>query len=124
MKQELMARVVAGLPTGTPVAWAVAPRNSSVPRVVLWQIGGTFELAVDGVTGMQTALVQIDCWGRSYAQAVDTGSLVYAQLAGWSSKAAKIHAVLPQSVRDFEPNTDVDELLFRRSLDFDVAFWQ
>lgn len=120
-----MARVEAGLSSGIPVAWAVAPRDAGLPRVVIWEIGGSVEVAVDGVTGMRISQVQVDCWGRSYKEAQETSDLVFAQLAGWSSRPAKIHAVLPTSLpRDFDPaSNDTTELVFRRSLDFEVVHW-
>lgn len=123
MRRALQDRILAGVATGVSVAWNISPRDEAPPRVVLWQIGGTRETAVDGVTGMRTALVQVDCWGGSYAEAVGLADDVSGQLDGWISAGDKIHAVLPENDVDRDPTTDTDDRLFRITLTYTVIYW-
>lgn len=123
LERALLAQVEASVASGVPVAWAIAPRDAALPRVVLWKVAGSFETAVDGVTGMRTATIQVDCWGNSYGQAKSLADSVLAGLSGWTSKSDKVHAVIPVGDQDEQPGRDIAEISFRRSLDFEVTFW-
>lgn len=123
VQQALSARVLEATASGVTVAWALSPRNAPSPRVVLWLVAGTFDVALDGPTGLRTASVQVDCWGTSYKEAENLAAAVLGVLNGWASQGDKVHGVFAVSRRDSEPRSDIADREFRVQLDFDVVFW-
>ena len=122
-EKVILARIEAGQASGVPVAWAIAPRNSSLPRVVCWTITGTFDLSIDAPSGLRTATVQVDCWGSSYNEVRVIADAVLASLHGWTDIAQKIHGVFLEGTRDGDLETDIDDRVFRISQDFAGVFF-
>lgn len=74
------AGVTALVPAGR-IVWAsrVGP---TLPAIVLWTVSARPDYAMAGANGLVVALVQIDCWGSTYAQAKSTARAVKAALSG------------------------------------------
>jgi len=69
MEADLIAALTANtgvtLIAGQRVAWGARPQTDSLPAVVLHKVAGGASYSMDGRTGPDEALVQIDCWAGS-----------------------------------------------------------
>jgi hypothetical protein len=54
---------------GSRIDWNVRPQASGLPAVVLHRITGRRDYTMGGRSGLVDSVVQIDCWGSTYAAA-------------------------------------------------------
>lgn len=118
MRTELRTRLTSVL--DCPVAWGAALRDASPPFVVLTQVSGGADYAMEGATGFRQVRVQVDAYATSYGAVEGLAATIRTALGGWSS--GDIQGVFLDSERDLGPDTDIGEMLFRRSLDFMISY--
>lgn len=86
MEESLTAYLLAfsGLTAivGNRIQWAVRPQGSTLPQVVLHKIDGTPFYDDTGESQLFSARVQMDCWGRTYAESKNTARQIMARLSG------------------------------------------
>lgn len=128
MEADLIGKIAASVSISAIVADRVTPlartQGAELPAVVVQRIGGGPEMADDGSAGIQGARVQVDCWGRTYAEAKDLSGVVIAEL---NATMDEIHGsttfiyIILEEARDLrEPGYNNPEYFFRTSLDFMV----
>jgi hypothetical protein len=121
MEAALRARLLAAGPvtalTGQRVDWVERPQGAALPAVTLQLIEDARAQHMEGFSGAQRAVVQVDAWATTYAQ-------------GKALKEAIIAALVPANEsngirfeRGFVTARDLSEraetqFIFRPSLDF------
>jgi hypothetical protein len=115
MQSAVRARLKARL-AGVPVDWNLSHPGTAEPRIVLWQIGGPGDYGLDGPTGYGRARVQVDCYGASYAGAVDLARQVKAALGGY--RGGVILGAFVADQRDMTTDTGQGATVAGVSLDF------
>ena len=98
-----------------PVAWGTLGSGTSTPRAVMFRTSGVRSMHMGG-TGNMTSRVQIDCYGASYAEAIEASRDIRAALEGL--RDGPIQGAFLQAVRDqFDEDAG---LLHRVSLTFSI----
>jgi hypothetical protein len=54
---------------GTRVYPLVLPQKAEIPAISYLRVDGVQDANLSGNSGMEAVRVQVDCWGRTYAQA-------------------------------------------------------
>lgn len=98
-----------------PVAWGTLGEGTSTPRASIYRVGGLPELHMNGSGPMET-MVQVDCYGSTYAEAITASRTIRTALEGY--RGGTIHGIFLKAVRD--TNEDDAQLLQRVSLTFAV----
>ena len=66
MEEDLTALFLAdagiSAEAGDRVNWAERPQEESLPAVILWKIGGSRDMTMDGPSGLVESRLQVDCW--------------------------------------------------------------
>lgn len=62
------------------IAWRELPRGAKLPMVTLWRVGGAPSYTYKGVDALESALVQVDCWGATDPECAALAALVIAAL--------------------------------------------
>lgn len=102
------------------VGWGVAPRDAAVPYVVLTEVSGLSEQSIEGPAGHISGSLQVDVYGRSYAEAHTIAETIERELDGHFG--GPIMGMFLASRGDRDAGPDLDELVFRRGMDFDVVW--
>lgn len=110
---------------GDRVNWVRTPQEvTAYPRAVLQVISGDVDTTNDGASGLESARVQIDCYGETYKSAKALSDAILSVLSGYRGIVAgvRIHGGLVDSKRDL-PAADSGDVkrLFRRSAD--IFIW-
>ena len=112
IRARLGASVALAAIVGAKIYSGRAPQNTAAPFVVVQRISGFFATALDGAIGIKSGRFQIDCYGASYAQALDMSLAVTAAV---QKDDVNLTAVLEADRDLFDeqaPN------FFRRAMDF------
>ena len=80
LRGQILSHAAVRSLTGQRVTWVMRPQGSPLPAVVLHRITGGREYTYAGRIDLVSSLVQIDCWGQSYAQAKSVSRAVIAAL--------------------------------------------
>lgn len=98
------------------------PQGSTLPAVTLQRIDGAPLLTDEGDSGLENPRIQLDCWGTTYASAKAVARAVIAALNAFDGTLTGVNIPLIEleAERDMprESGTNVNEYLFRTSLDF------
>lgn len=98
------------------------PQGSTLPAVTLQRIDGAPLLTDEGDSGLENPRIQLDCWGTTYASAKAAARAVIAALNAFDGTLTGVNIPLIEleAERDMprESGTNVNEYLFRTSLDF------
>ena len=97
LRAALLADAGVAALVGRRVSWGARPQSSLLPAVILHNVSSPMTHTLRGRVGMTGHLVQIDCWGGSYAQAKALARAVTAALD--ALKAEPLQA-FPESARD------------------------
>jgi hypothetical protein len=98
-----------------PVAWGTLGSGTSTPRAVFFRTSGVRDMHMGGKGNMQSR-VQIDCYGKTYAEAIGASREIREALEGY--RGGPIQGAFLDSVRDqFDDDAG---LLHRVSLTFSV----
>jgi len=98
-----------------PVAWGTLGSGTSTPRAAIYRTSGVRDHHMGGLGNMQ-ASIQIDCYGKTYAEAITASREIRTTLEGY--QGGPIQGAFLQSVRDqFDDDAD---LLHRVSMTFSV----
>jgi len=104
------------------ISWGEHPQGIALPGVVLTRVSGAEGMTMAGPDGLTVARVQIDCWARTYAGAVDLSRAVVAVLHGY--RGGGFQGVFHLATRDGrEGGSNAADMPFRVSLDFET-FWR
>lgn len=107
-----------------------APQAAAFPRLTYQVIDTPGEVAHDGPVGVETSLVQIDCWAVSRLAATLLGDAVRGtesnrKLDGYTGTAGGVlveGSRLTGDREDFSPPVDAGDVgVYRRSLDFQIT---
>ena len=104
---------------GARVYSETMPQSPDLPLVVYGQSARLDDQALDGPTGVQRLVVQVDSWAKTRAEATALGAAVVAALSGHSGAAdgLSVQGVFLGSERwDYEPEVD----LYRTAHDYEV----
>lgn len=128
MEEDLRALLLAApgvtALAGQRVTWVMRPQGSQIPAVVLHRITAGRSYTYQGRESLTGALVQIDCWGPTYAKAK---ALSRAVIAALDALTTPFHGAFVEGERDtYErgdapPTTSGTPDFFRTSLD--VRVW-
>ena len=122
MEGALRARIVAATTSASDrVSWDERPQASALPAVTLQMINGARTQHLKGYDSVQRSLVQIDCWGASFAVAK---ALMDAVLAAVIPEASASGIRFDRAIED-RRGSGVDRAgdasVFRQSAD--IGFW-
>lgn len=67
---------------GDNVSWGMMPTQNSYPQIVLQEVSEDIGIAHDGLTCLDTARVQINCWSYRFDQSLSLRRLVKNHLVG------------------------------------------
>jgi hypothetical protein len=101
------------------------PQNPTAPYVTYQRVDEQVLMGMTQDHGMTAPMVQVDCWGETYASARSVAAQVRSALKRWSDAATNpvvLDSFLRSSRdmgRDGEVN-DAEPRLFRMSLDFEI----
>jgi hypothetical protein len=101
------------------------PQASAMPAIVVNRISGTPIYTDDGESGLQTARLELDCWGDTYSSAKTVARAVIAALSGFVGTVddVEVQNTLLDAERDMrEGGGNAAKYLFRTNLDFIVWF--
>ncbi|MGI3169986.1 DUF3168 domain-containing protein [Pseudooceanicola sp. C21-150M6] len=113
---------ISGL-VGERVDWGVTPQGTAYPNIVLNTVGGAEGMTMQGPDGLFMGMVQVDCYGETYASAKTVSRAVIAVLNGYRADGFK--GVFLASTRDSrDGGTNEAERPFRVSLDFNINWRQ
>lgn len=115
MEEHIDALLVAEL--SFPFAWGELGDGVSLPRAVLTRVSGAAEFTLDG-PGLTEGRLQVDCYGRSFGEALDASREVKTALQGY--KGGPVAGVFLMAQRD--ANDADTELLQRVSLTFSITY--
>jgi len=101
--EEHLYQYLAGL-ASFPVAWGRFEADATLPRASLFRVGGSSEWTLSG-PGLKMTDVQIDCYGRTFAEAIEASRTVRAALDGYAG--GPIQGVFLERVQD-NPDEDVN----------------
>lgn len=106
----------------TRVNWVTAPQGVARPNIVLQRISGVRDTPMDGPSGLIETLVQVDCYGLTYASAKGVARAVEAVLSGYSgtSDAEYFGGIFLVNERDGYEDEASPDKLFRVSMDFRI----
>jgi len=112
---------------GTRVHAGIAPRSSTLPRIVFHVISSTPEHNMAGGAGLRRALVQIDCFALGPAAATALSEAVRASLQGYSSGSWGSTFIQGVSMRNesdgYQEEADDPRIqVHRRILEFDIWY--
>ena len=99
-----------------PIAWSTLGSGTDTPRAAMYRTSGVRDMHLQGLGVMQTR-VQIDCYGKSYNEAIGASKDIRATLEGYSGGV--IQGAFLEATRD--QFTDDAQLLFRVSLTFSIT---
>jgi hypothetical protein len=100
-----------------PVAWGTLGEGTGLPRAVMFRTSGLREMHLTG-KGLMDARVQIDAYGKTYAQAIVAGRAIRDALEGY--RGGPIKGAFLLIVRD--QDEDDAGLLHRVSMTFQVIY--
>lgn len=126
MEEALVARLLGATAltalTSTRVYWNHAPQNVAKPYIVMYRVSGNRDMKMTGATGLVESMVQIDCFGTTYASAKGVARQVETRLSGYAGTQSSIIfdvCILIAERDGFEPDASPDDL-HRVSLDFTI----
>lgn len=100
-----------------PVAWGSLGEGVSTPRAALYRTGGSRDMIMNG-KGIMLGTIQIDAYGKTYAEAVIAGRAIRSALEGY--KGGPVLGAFLMAIRDL---TDEDVgLLHRVSMTFSIRY--
>jgi len=127
---HLLASTVLADMVGSRITWDERPQGEALPAVVLNLIDSIPEYSDEGIAGLSTARVQIDCWAAK--RPGDSGSTLAKQVAAavvdampvsMTVNGVEFQGVFLDVARDFPPETGPGNVqFFRRSLDYQITF--
>jgi hypothetical protein len=110
---------------GDRIHWISTPQGvTGYPRAVLQVASGGVDVTNDGPSGLESARVQIDSYGKTYADAKAGSDAILGLLSGYRGVVGgvRIHAGFVDSKRDLPASDSGDGTkLFRRSAD--IFIW-
>lgn len=112
MIDERLVTVLSGV-AGGRIYPLVAPQPATTPYVVYTRVSSTLEnvLAGNGTPPIDNTRFQVDCYSKTYSEALTVASAVQAAMLGWSERNVQI-----SSSALYED----DVKLFRFMMDFSV----
>lgn len=120
LRQKLLdTEALATLASGG-ITWGQALQLPAGPYVTLRVTSAAYGFSHDGLSGLNTARVQIDCFAGTYADANALRTLVIETLCGFQGVqgATDFRAIVPNQGRDFDPVDDT----FRCLADLSVTW--
>ena len=114
MEEHLATTLTATLPFH--VAWGHLGDGTDTPRAVVHRVSGVRDMTLDGPALMRSR-VQVDCYGKSFTEAIGASRAVRAVLEGY--RGGPILGCFLTSVRDGSEE-DVG-ILHRVSLTFEIT---
>lgn len=126
MEEQLIAlllgdAMLSGL-VGNRIFWMKMEPNGSLPRIVLNVISDSADYNMNGVSGLRSSRVQIDCYGETYASAKSVSRAVDGVLSGYkgTSGAIKFDGIFLIDQRDAIEDDDAPDDLFGVSADYQI----
>lgn len=98
-------------------------QGEALPAIVCTRISGQPGYADDGEIGLETARMQVDCWGETYGAAKGLADIVRARLSAFEGVFSGVNFsyIMLDEVRDLrEIGSNQPEYLFRVAMDFIV----
>lgn len=115
MEEHLQALLSGGLTF--PIAWGTLGSGTSTPRAVMFRTSGLRDMHLKG-KGLMQGRVQIDCYGKTYLEAITASREVRDILEGY--RGGPVLGAFLEVVRDAR---DEDaQLLHRVSLTFSITY--
>lgn len=100
---------------GKKVFALVIPQGTKLPCVSFQRISGEPANCLDGHSGLENITLQVDAWGRTYAEAKQVAKAIRAAMP---PAGDPISSQLQADHDQYEP----DEKYFRVSMDYAVSF--
>lgn len=115
MEEALRLLIAAALP-GIACDWGMSRQGASEPRVVLTMVSGGQAYTASDAVNLRPYRVQVDCYGATYLAVRNMARSLIAALGG--HRGGAFGGIFLDAERDFAPDTESGETMFRRSLDF------
>ncbi|WP_306150643.1 hypothetical protein [Roseovarius sp. MMSF_3281] len=100
-----------------PIAWGTLGSGTSTPRAVMFRTGGRRDMHLKG-KGLMMGRVQIDCYGKTYLEAITASREVRAVLEGY--RGGPVLGAFLEIIRDTKD--DDTQLLHGVSLTFSITY--
>ncbi len=115
MEEHLQALLSGAV--GFPIAWGTLGSGTRTPRAAMFRTSGLRDMHMRG-KGLMTARVQIDCYGKTFIEALGASRTVRGILEGY--RGGPIQGAFLQAIRDqFDEDA---QLLHRVSLTFSITY--
>jgi hypothetical protein len=100
--------------------WVRAAQGAAKPYVTLQIISRIPDMTHAGANGLNTARLQVDCYGLTYLNAKSAARAVETRLSGYRGTSSGIifDGIFKDSERDQYESDDSTDKLFRVSMDF------
>lgn len=112
MEEALRAKLLAAAAISAIVAnrvdWGLRPQGDPLPGMELFKVTGLPDMIMSGPSGLVFSRVQVNCWGRDFADAKLLRRAVDKELLGFRGTVGDIRfaGIFPAGERD---TTDSDE---------------
>lgn len=116
MEEELYALLQAGVTF--PVAWGALGEGATLPRAVMYRASRVVDVNLSNSQDITTSRVNIDCFGKSYSQALGAARDIEGVLQGYSGGVIKC-ALLDNTRDSFSDDVG---LLHRVMLTFLISY--
>ena len=116
LEENLITELEAAAPVtalvGTRIFPVILPQNTTLPAITYQVVTTVLMPTLDGESGLENALFQIDCWAAGYAAAKDLAATVRTALL-----AATLFKAVRRGDRDgFEDRTKIYRIISDYSL--------
>ncbi|WP_404713194.1 DUF3168 domain-containing protein [Sphingomonas sp. MMS24-J13] len=127
MEEWLRARLLGlsgmGAAVGTRIDWGARQQGAPLPAIELHLLTGQPGMHLAGADGWINALVQADCWGRTFLAARNVGDIIEHNMTGLrvDEPAQRVRIF----VRDRRSDRDTNSagIVYRSSVDLAVMFF-
>lgn len=123
MPAALRARIIgASTAAGTRVTWVDRPQAAELPAVTLQIVSDQRPQHLKGFDPLRGTIVQIDCWGETYAAVTALKEAVLAAVVpGAAANGIRFDRAIVDSERDLGERTET-QFIHRSSVDL-VLWW-
>lgn len=97
---ETVAKLCAGR-----IWWQTAPQTPDAPYAVILRTSGAIGFAHDGLSALNTARIQVDCFASTFAEADALRTAIIGAACGQlgTTGSTDFRAITPNAPRDFPP---------------------
>lgn len=117
MQADLRSRLLGQTGAGNRVTWLDRPQGSALPAITLQTITEERAQNLRGFEGLQMARVQLDVWGKSYAEAQTVSDAAIAAVVPAATQGGTTFSrTMIENLRDGQESAET-QIFYRKSMD-------